>query len=107
MLKIIIPSLVILLASIVYAASQDSLEPLSGIQFSKQSLTLQVISNGCTKAEHFAIKAVTEKGVRTLRIIRTKKDACRAMPRKIKLDLPFQFDNKRRYKVKNNFTYEF
>lgn len=105
MLKIMIPSLVILLASIAYATSQDSLEPLSGIQFSKQYLTIEVLSNGCTKAEHFAIKEVTEKAVSTLRIIRTKKDYCRAMPRTMRLDLPFQTDSKLRYNIKNNFIY--
>ena len=100
-----IPFSIILLASIVYATSQDSLEPLFGIQFSKQSLSVEVLSNGCTKAEHFAIKEVTEKGISTLRIIRTKKDTCRAMPRKIRLDLPFLIDRKHRYYIKNNFIY--
>ena len=105
MLKIIIPFLVILLASIAYATSQDSLESLSGIQFLKQSLTIQVISNGCTKAEHFAIREVTEKGVSTLGVIRTKKDYCRAMPRTMRFDLPFKAEGKFRYIIKNNFIY--
>lgn len=62
-------------------------EPLYGISI-QQQLTIQVNSNGFTRAEHFKTDISQDEDLPQLRILRTKSDRCRAMPRVIDITLP-------------------
>lgn len=102
-LKIIIPIISLLLTSSSLAQKNENLEPLYGLQLVDNQLVVQVNSNGCTVKEHFVIHKQYHEGEYQLRIIRTKKDYCRAMPKVVFLSLPIVLKATDRYNIRNHF----
>ena len=72
-------------------------EKLYKIELSKSTVSFDVISTGCTKAEHFrVITSVITTTRYQLKISRNKRDNCRAMPhlKTIEMTLPMSLQNK-------------
>ena len=63
-------------------SSKSSLLKINGLETKDKTLRLQVMSNGCTKAESF--KLIWQGS--NLTVKRIKLDYCRGMPRKIWLE---------------------
>lgn len=91
-----------------YVVADDEsgkLEVLSGAVFDDQ-LTVQVKSNGCTKAEHFEVSSEERDGEHVLSIMRIRPDRCRAMPRVIELQLPLPENIQSPFRLENPFRIE-
>lgn len=56
------------------------MEPISNAVFDGDSLTVTVMSNGCTQASHFVVEHVVDNGQCALTVVRTQPDHCRKAP---------------------------
>lgn len=83
------------------------LELLYAIGIGADSVSIEVRSQGCTKKEHFklgwASTVDTELAPRYLRVVRVVPDRCRAKPRRVTLQLPFNPPASRVIHVENHF----
>ena len=99
-----------------YSAELDNPEAkiatLHGFRLNKASITFTIQSNGCSRAEDFAIDYTGNKGEGfsqgdgfSILIMRTKPDLCRRMPfqKNIQLPLPGWSQNQALF-VLNGFT---
>lgn len=57
------------------------LETLHGLRLTKDELVVDVMSYGCTAAEHFSTKWTVDEQVVGIAIYRNKKDRCRRVPK--------------------------
>ncbi len=65
-----------------------------------QALEVSVISNGCTKAEHFYLKVHDDQ----VELRRTQADKCRAAPSLVRLSFEYSFSDGV-YQFKNEVRY--
>lgn len=70
----------VLMTSGTYAAQPEDLLGIS-LDNEKQEITIEVVGSGCTQKKHFLF----EMKENTLTIVRTERDACKAMPDKTSL----------------------
>jgi len=85
-------------------AAAEQKEVLLGIStdFEKGELTLEVVSTGCTKNSDFRFEFKDN----VLTVIRKERDACKAMPEKIKLTYKLAaigIDPNKPFRVSNEF----
>jgi len=70
--------------------SDETPESISRVEFDGEILTFTVISNGCTRAEHFSVKEDIVDGQCQLTIVRDKPDFCRRAPLPVDLSISWQ-----------------
>jgi len=103
-MKVIALSLAVLVgysscASMSKKSGQEAL--LFNPAVSGQSLEVSVMSNGCTKAEHFYLKVKEE----LIELRRTEPDLCRAAPTLVRLAFEYPFEaGVYRFKNKTRFS---
>jgi len=68
----------------------ETLESISRVEFNGETLAFTVISNGCTRAEHFSVKENIVDGQCQLTIVRDKPDFCRRAPLSVDLSISWQ-----------------
>ena len=68
----------------------DTGEPVQSIAFDGEQVTFEIISNGCTVADHFHIEHEIHEGNCAATLIRHQADLCRRAPLVAELSLPWQ-----------------
>ena len=68
----------------------ESLESISQVVFDGETLGFTVISNGCTRAEHFSVKEDLVDGRCLLTVQRDTPDFCRRAPLPVDLSISWQ-----------------
>ena len=102
---------ILIITSVISFANQvdtkEAPEPLYAIGFEADSVSIEVRSQGCTKAEHFRLDWLdndsADQGTLKLRVVRTVPDRCRAKPSKIKLQISLNLPDNRVIHVDNRF----
>lgn len=73
--------------------ANESLESISQVVFDGETLGFTVISNGCTRAEHFSVKEDIVGEQCQLTIVRDQPDFCRRAPLPVDLSISWQPSN--------------
>lgn len=82
----------------------EGMEELFGIGFQKDSVVVQVVSNGCTKPDHFRVEVEQQGNDEVgLSVIRMAPDRCRRRSEIVKLRLPMDVKPNRTIHVLNAF----
>ena len=68
----------------------EELERVSGLEYDGNTLTLTVLSNGCTRANHFRVDSITESGACIISIVRTKPDLCRMSTTPVSISIEWE-----------------
>lgn len=71
--------------------SKSDLEPIQGATIDKDALVIRVSSNGCTRADDFAVESTRRDGAASFTFTRKRPDLCRALMAE-GVDLRFPLD---------------
>ena len=73
--------------------TDETRESISRVEFDGENLAFTVISNGCTRAEHFSVKEDIVGEQCQLTIVRDQPDFCRRAPLPVDLSISWQPSN--------------
>ena len=78
-----------ILSSSAFANNVGKLEPLYGAQFTDKYVIIRVLSNGCTRPEHFTMHVSGKGGTdySVISIVRDRADSCRMRQHLVTLHL--------------------
>lgn len=94
-------STLFLMTSGAFAAQPEELLGIS-LDNEKQEITIEVVGSGCTQKKHFLF----EMKDNTLTVLRTERDACKAMPDKTSLTFSLReagIEPNKSFRVSNQF----